>query len=545
MSESRILYLVFLLLVAVTVAVLAKRLRVPYTVALVLIGLVVGLSWQSTGIELSVDLILLIFLPPLLFEGCLNMDLEVLKRNALPVFLLAVPGLLLSVILLGGAIHLFLGVYTFGYALLLAAILSPTDPVSVLATFKEAGVGKDLSVIVEGESVFNDGIGVVLFLLIAESLRQSGGESFNLQGGIIQILREVGIGLGIGVVLGVAIHWVLGRIDDHLVEVALSLILAYGSYTLAMVLHGSGVMAVVAAGLILGNYGQFLAMSPSTRITLHAFWDVGAFLANSFVFILMGLSMHPEDFTKMVIWWAVGIFLILMILRAGICYGLMAVARLLQNRPPTRWTFVILWGGLRGTIPIALVLGLTTATFPDLVAEAAGNRVNEARAIVFGVVFLSLIVQGLTIQFVIRKLGLGGGSDEELMLHKAEGRALAAYAAERELEAMKRQGEVPEKIYLEIKERLAKETGEAVEELHGLLDAHPSLLGARRRHIEVRILQAQRTALQKAVVRGVITEDAFHPLRDQIDFLLSEGLHEASEDDPLPEEEDAVDFEDG
>ncbi|MCZ6690651.1 MAG: Na+/H+ antiporter [Planctomycetota bacterium] len=541
MSESRILYLVFLLLVAVTVAVLAKRLRVPYTVALVLVGLVVGLSWQSAGIELSVDLILLIFLPPLLFEGCLNMDLEVLKRNALPVFLLAVPGILLSVILLGGAIHLFLGtpaVYTFGYALLLAAILSPTDPVSVLATFKEAGVGKDLSVIVEGESVFNDGIGVVLFLLIAEGLRHSGGESFDLQGGTVEILREVGIGLGIGIVLGVAIHWVLGRIDDHLVEVALSLILAYGSYTLAMVLHGSGVMAVVAAGLILGNYGQFLAMSPSTRITLHAFWDVSAFLANSFVFILMGLSMHPEDFTKMVIWSAVGIFLILMILRAGICYGLMAVARLLQHRPPTRWTFVILWGGLRGTIPIALVLGLTAATFPDLVAEAAGDRVNEARAVVFGVVFLSLIVQGLTIRFVIRKLGLGGGSDEELMLHKAEGRALAAYAAERELEAMKRQGEVPEKIYLEIKERLAKETGEAVEELHGLLDGHPSLLGARRRHIEVRILQAQRTALQKAVVRGVISEDAFHPLRDQIDFLLTEGLPESSEEAPPTQGDD-------
>lgn len=576
MTESSMVNLVALLLLAVTVAVITKKIRVPYTVALVLVGVAAGALWKGDSIDLDRELILLIFLPPLLFEGCLNMDLEILRRNALPVFLLALPAVILTVVGLGALIHVLL-VDDLLLALLVAAIIAPTDPVSVLAIFRELGVGRDLSVTVEGESVFNDGIGVVLVLILADAVTGgTGGEGVGLGDGVVRFLMEVGIGLAVGLVLGGAAYLILSWVDDHLVEVVLSLILAYGSYLAADQLHGSGVISVVAAGLIMGNFGRILAMSPTTRITLSAFWDVAAFLANSLIFLLIGTHTHPEKYElggesaaavvdkaekaaetfsglpggdvpggaveggKTLIegdirmWAAVLIvFLLLLALRGVIVYGLMTACRWLQGRPPVRWIFVVFWGGLRGAIPIALVLGL----HDHLEAGIA----EEAKHLVLGVVLLSLVVQGLSMRFILRGLGLGGPSEQERVLEETEGRAIAARAAERELEVMKKNGEIPLPLYEEIRVGLEEERKRAVRELRALVEEQPTLFGARRRHVWTRILKAQRVTLQAAVRRGVISEDVLHHLTGEIDARLSEGLPEmGEEEDPSPEGGDEV-----
>ena len=514
LSDLPVDSLVALLLVAVAVAVLAKRLHLPYTVALVLAGLAVGALWQGEGIEISEDLILLIFLPPLLFEGCLNIDLGVLRRNAAPVLLLALPGTLLCILALGAAIKLVIlgSDVSWTFAFLLAAMLCPTDPVSVLAAFREMGVKRDLSVIVEGESVFNDGIGVVLFLIL---LRTLGGDTISAGQGILIFLQEILIGLAVGVALGVIAHWILGHLEDRLIEVMISLILAYGSYLAADRLEGSGVISTVAAGLIMGNYGRILAMSPSARITLSSFWDVGAFLANSMVFLLIGVGLRPETLTRgnapMKI---VGIFLMLLAVRAAITHGLLWGCRRMIHRPPARWAWLVIWGGLRGTIPIALVLSIPG----DIVAVP-----GDTRAVVFGVVLLSLVIQGISLRFVLGWLGLGGTTEEEQELELAEARAISARAAERELEAMKSYGEVPDLVYRDLRNRLAKGTDRATEELKGLLREREGLLESRKRHVATRLLEAQRVHLQRAVRRGIISEDVFGVLRDEIDARLASG----------------------
>lgn len=530
MEEPAILKLVALLLLAVAVAVLTKRVRVPYTVALVLVGLAAGALWREGRIALSHDLILLVFLPPLLFEGCLNMDLEVLRRNALPVFLLAVPGIVITILALGAIIHLILDV-EFLYALLVAAIIAPTDPISVLALFKEVGVGKDLAVIVEGESVFNDGIGVLIFLVLLGAVEAAPEAAPGLGEGSLLLLQQVGIGLGVGVLLGGAAYWVLRWIDDHLIEVVLSLILGYGSFVAAGVLGGSGVISVVAAGLIIGNYGRFLSMSPTTRITLSAFWGVAAFLVNSLVFLLIGIDTDPEKLLDGRFPWSTiaAVFAAALVLRAGICYGLMEISRRLTGRPPLRWTFVIFWGGLRGTVPIALALGIT--------GTLAGVEAEDTRHLVFGVVLLSLVFQGISIRFVLSLLGLGGRSEDERVLEETEGRALAARAAEHELETMRKRGEIPPPLYEELRVDLEAERKRAVEKLRSLVEGRPGLFGARRRHIMTRVLKAQRVALQAASHRGVISEDVLNELTGEIDARLAEGLPDPAEEKGPPMEQ--------
>jgi CPA1 family monovalent cation:H+ antiporter len=299
----------------------------------------------------------------------------------------------------------------------------------------------------------------------------------------------------------------------------ISLLLAYGSYIVADALGGSGVIAVVAAGLVMGNYGRIFTMAPSARITLSAFWDVAAFLANSLIFLLIGIDLHPGELVQreMMVWILI-IFGAVMVIRGVITYALLWICRAIKGLPPTRWIFVVFWGGMRGTIPIALVLALRDRGVPY--PEVFGQE--QAQALVFGVVLLSLLVQGLTIRPVLKWLGLAGARWDEVTLGLAAARELAARAAARELEEMKDQGEVPQSLYEELLAEVLGRKERAKAEREQVLDAHPSLQEARRRHVEVRLLEAQRVHLAQAARRGIIPEEAFHQMRDEIDARLEQ-----------------------
>ncbi|MGB4863357.1 MAG: sodium:proton antiporter [Tepidiformaceae bacterium] len=388
-----------LLLLAAVVVIITRRFHLPDTSALALAGVLFG-SFANIHPEISRDLILLAFLPPLLFEGALNIEFGEFVRRWKQIALLAVPGTLVA----AGTIALGLNVlagFSWPHAALVGIMLAPTDPVSVLATMKEHGVSGGLRALLEGESIFNDAAAIVLFSL---ALTWAFPENHHREGFLAtstELVGEVGIGVVVGLVIGFAVHRLMATVSDHLIEITLSIVCSYGAYVAADRLGGSGVMAVVFSGLLLSNYGVQMSMSTASRQRLADFWEVIAFLVNSAAFVLIGLafeisSLRDAGLVKAVVIIAVAVLVGRVIVVSGM---LVPFARWVENKPlPGPWGPAIFWGGLRGTIPIALVLGLALNE-----RELGGI---QAVPLVFSVVLLSLLGQGLTYGPLLRKLGL-------------------------------------------------------------------------------------------------------------------------------------------
>ncbi|XZN92516.1 MAG: cation:proton antiporter [Microcoleus sp.] len=368
--------------------------RIPYTLLLVIVGL--GLAFVDVRlVNLSPELILLIFLPPLLFEAAWNLKWSSLKQDLIPICLYAVLGVLISIA--GVAIGLNqLANLSLATALLIGATLSATDPVSVTALFRELGVGNRLTTLMEGESLFNDGMAVVAFgFLVAFSQGTA-----NLSAGPIlsQLITVVGIGLGIGGLIGFAISYLTQRFDLPLVEQSLTLVSAYGTYLIAEDLGGSGVIGVVTTGLILGNFGSRIGMNPRTRIIVSEFWEFLAFFVNSIVFLLIGDQIRFASLGENLDAIAVTIAGVILT-RAIAIYGLGSLSnRFANSEIPLGDRTVLWWGGLRGAVSVALALS---------VPESLPGR-DVVIATVFGTVLFTLLVQGLTIGSVLEKLDLLG-----------------------------------------------------------------------------------------------------------------------------------------
>jgi CPA1 family monovalent cation:H+ antiporter len=407
-----------MLVVAAVVGIVVKRIRLPYTVALAVIGLLLALVpglFPAIGeIHLTHDFIFFVLLPPLLFHGSLHMDLSMLHRNVRRIAVLALPGVIFSTVVVGLLVSAAWGIWNEEngklVGLLFGAMVAATDPVSVLAIFKECKVPERLRYIVEGESLFNDGTAVVIFSLILGFLTGSTQEFhfFEIVGRFLFVCTG---GIGIGVVLGYIVYRVLNRLNDHLVEVTITIVLAYGSFWLAENsplhpggMHLSGVLATVTAGLVLGNFGTEMTMSAKTRETVLTFWEVLEFLVNSVLFIMIGVQLRQVQvvglkFEYILIWTAV---LISLFGRALTVYTAMGLTRWFARPMPYRWSHVFFWGGLRGAIPIALVLSLVPEG-----TESGIPHAGELKTAVFALVFFSTVVQGLTMKPLLKRLGIG------------------------------------------------------------------------------------------------------------------------------------------
>ena len=299
--------IIVLLLIASVVAIVARRFNIPYTVGLVLMGLALGLL-SPQKFEVSPQLILALLVPPLVFEAAFHIRLDDLRRDFWLIVLLAVPGVIFTTLMVGWVVSQGTGL-AIGLALVFGALVSATDPVSVVALFRRLGAPRRLQVLLEGESLFNDGTAIVMFSLTT-AIVLSG--SFSLTSNIAGFLTVSGGGILVGITLGLLISTFIGRIDEPLVETMLTAILAFGSYLLAESFHVSGVLAVVAAGLVNGNAGP-RGMSPTTRIVVYNFWETAAFLANSFVFLLVGFAI---DLTQLIANWIAIAWAILAVLLA-------------------------------------------------------------------------------------------------------------------------------------------------------------------------------------------------------------------------------------
>lgn len=506
MAELPLHLALLLLLVAAAVAVAVKFVRLPYTIALVIVGAAIGASGIFPPFRLSKELLLGVLLPPILFEGALYMDLDKLRRNWRPIGALALMGTIISAALIGAGAHYLLRL-DWPVALLLGVIVSPTDPASVLALFRRLRLER-LTVIIEGESVFNDGLAVVLFGLMLSFAASAGASPL---GAALEFFQVVFIGTGVGVGFGYLVFRLLAHIDDYLIEGLLTLILAYASFLVAEALGGSGVIAVVLAGLIIGNYGRTLSMSPTTRVNLTSFWEFGSFLANSLLFLLIGLGLAQVELAlRPVLFYIFATIVIVLLARAAAIYSLCGLLNVMREGIPLPWQHLIFWGGLRGSIPIALVLGLH-----GVVSLEVDNLLLTT---VFGVVAFSLIVQGLTLGPLVRGLKLaraGSPISEELL-----GREGAWQAALNELEGLRSRGELSQRAYATLRTEYEGRLKNLQEQLAELEE--PEVLAGERRYAARRALHAARAALRLALERGVISEDVYRKLGREIDRELKE-----------------------
>ncbi len=486
-----------LLLIACAVGIVVKFIRLPYTIALVLVGLFVGMTKILPEIPLTKDLVFLLILPPLLFEGALNMDIEHLRENIKQISLLAILGVLISTIVVGLILHRILGI-PLEIALLFGAMISPTDPVSVLATFKSLGAPKKLSTILEGESILNDGTGVVLFGILLEMVKHG---SLDLAKGVAEFMIVCIGGMAIGFALGYLAYRFLAYIDDHLIEISITLILAYSSFLIAEEFHFSGVIAVVCAGLVIGNYGRLFSMSPSTRIALTDFWSFAVFVINSIVFLLIGIDTHLDVFHE---WKAIGVaILAVLIARAIAVYPILSLFRL-----PNVWKHIVFWGGLHGTIPVALALSLGEVPHRGLLASMT-----------FGVVLFSLVVQGLSLEFIARKVFREPRKEE---FEETFARFIALKHAEAELGKLVEEG----KIVKSIADSIERELEDKIRNLHKKLEsfiAEDSIISAEIvKRAYKSVLNAQKSAIRDAVMKGLISEDVASEIIKEIDSKIAE-----------------------
>jgi len=527
--------LILLFVVATAVAIAVQRLAVPYTVALVFTGLVLGLLHAFEAPHLTKALLFNVFLPGLLFEAAFHIEFKRFWRNRLTINSLALPGVVAAIALtatiltpVANGLH-FVQDFTWKHALVFGAIISATDPIAVVAIFKSLGVPKRLSVLLEGESLLNDGVAIVIFTL---SLALVTGTVVTAGGLAFDFIKIVGIGALIGTGVGLAVSQVIKQVDDPMIEITLTTIAAYGSFLAAEHFHYSGVIATVSAAMLCGNYGARVGMSPSTRIAVETFWEYVAFALNSIVFLLIGLEVHFQ--ALLASWQAILVaYLVVTGGRALIIFGASSLLRRTRERIPWAWSVILTWGGLRGGLPMVLVLSLPK-DFPHR---------ELLVSMTFGVVILSILVHGLTMSHLLRWLGIVRGHQERAVYELTRGKLQAAHAVLEELDRMSHvhftNPEVLAGLRREYEQKVERDSA-ALDELHlEKQQLHAEELQWARRHL----LMVEKGVVIDAFHRGHLSQAVQEKLLADIDAQLlrleSGETDEPNEQEPSSDRTDA------
>jgi len=492
-----------LLLLASLIGIVTERLRVPYTTGLVLIGLVLAFGGRQ-DINVSPQLILGLLVPPLIYEAAFQVKARDLFRDLAPIISLAIPGVLLTTFLVGGVLYWGTD-FSLITALLFGSLIAATDPVAVVALFRSLGVPKRLQLLIEGESLFNDGTAIVIFNLMV-TIAVTG--YFNLADSVINFMLVAGGGLVIGFVLGLLISLAISTIDNPLIETTLTSVLAFGSYIIAEQFHVSGVLAVVAAGIVSGNLGP-QRMAPTTRILVYNFWEYAAFLANSFIFLLIGLQI---DLNIILTDWNAILWAILAVLvaRAASIYGLSWIG----SGVPMRFKHVLYWGGLRGAISLALALSLPASL---------GDQRAVIQSMAFGVVLFTLLVQGSTMKPLINRMGLIEKSKAQTEYESLNARAVMARTAYNQLESMYNDGILSRHVWSVLSTPIEKHADTLLDAAARTMSSHPDV---ETRELESAIqeaLKTERAALRTLLRNGNISEETFAELVHEVDSALTEN----------------------
>jgi CPA1 family monovalent cation:H+ antiporter len=493
-----------LILVVSLVAMAVRSLRVPYEVALVVVGLLIAAT-RPVHIGLTPELILGVLVPPLVFEAAFQLNFRQVRRCLPAILTLAVPGVVLTTLIVGILIPLVTPLPAAA-AFVFGAAIAATDPVAVVALFRRLGVPVRLNVLIEGESLLNDGTAIVVFnlmLVVALSGRLDAPQAIG---------NFVVVSVG-GSLVGLAMGWLISRliatVDDYLIEITLTTVLAFGSYLVAEQLHVSGVLAVVAAGLVNGNLGP-RGMSPTTRIVLFNFWEYVAFLANSLIFLLIGTQMNLAQLGAawQPIGWAV---LAVLAARAVVVYGLQWVMGRTCEPLPASWLHVLAWGGLRGAISLALVLSLPVTLGTDRAL---------IQVMAFGVALFSLLVQGTTMNWLLQRLHVVARSEVQADYERRHARLIAVRAASEHLDRLHRQGLLSTQAWEALRPDLDRRVAAMADAVHQVLQAAPDLQAKELDTARRELLRAQRSALAGLRRDGVIGDEIYDELAQEIDAVL-------------------------
>jgi len=381
-----------LLFVASLVAMAARRFDFPYSVGLVAAGIALAALAPGAAPPLTPGLIYYIFLPPLVFEAAIQIPWRPFRRELPLLIALVTFGVAIAAIVVAGGMHWLLGWSWIG-AGMFGVLIAATDPVAVIAAFKTMKVEPRLHLLVEAESLLNDGVAAVGFAVLL-SIAVEGGA---MGGGAIafDLFKTIVGGVLAGAAIAVPLIVIAGRASDRLVEVTLTVLIAYGSFLLAEHFHTSGVLATLTAGLIVGNYGFLGAISDDGRSGVLHHWEFVAFLVNSLIFILIGGREAEMPFDA-VLEAAVIATVLSLAGRAAAVYPVMASFARTHLSVPWKYKHVLFWGGLRGALALALALNV-----PVTVPER-----DTIIVVSFAVVAFSIFVQGLSMPWLTRRMGL-------------------------------------------------------------------------------------------------------------------------------------------
>jgi CPA1 family monovalent cation:H+ antiporter len=509
-----------MLIAAITTMASKKVSKLPLTILLVFVG--IGISAASQHVpglhvvqdfHLTPELVLFVFIPTLIFESAVNLDARQVARNIWPILAMAVPGLMISTAIIGFMIN-WLTDFELLVALLLGSILSATDPVAVIAIFKSLGVPERLTVLVEGESLFNDATALVLATLLIGIL--ASGEGFSsdvVLDGVIEFFVVFLGGVLVGWFLAILAGQTLGNIEsDPAIEITLTTILAYFSFIIAEhAFHVSGIMAVVAAGLTIGSWGKS-KISPSIEEFMEHFWEYLAYLANALIFLMVGMQMNLETLWNSID--LIGIVVVAMLIsRAVVVFGLTPLVGKIPGTESVGIPFqqVMYWGGLRGAIALAIVLSMPPFEYKDTLI-----------AIVMGAVLFTLVVQGLTIESVVKFLGLDKLSIAD-SLAKVEGDRNARQEGLERLSGLVSGGMFSQRIADNIREKCERELEELALELNEMHDRMKPL--DELSIVAMRCLVREKARYHELFSRGLINEYAFRELDHNVDSQLDDLRH--------------------
>ena len=404
-----LLILVALLIAMPLILFISRRLRLQYTVAMVVVGLAVSALPLRGHFEVSPALAVTILLPGLVFEAAYRLDAVELRRTFGGVALLAVPGVIVCAAVVAVVLHLATGL-PLGESFIVGAIVSATDPVAVVATMRQLKAPPRLVTLIDAESLFNDGTAVLVYAIALGALGGGNSLSDDALSFVVGIVASVAIGTAVGLLIA----RVAALTTDHLIELTLTLLAAYGTYVLADLLHQSGIISVVVAGIVIGTYGWRTSFSDRAREAIDTVWEFLAFVLTAIAFLLIGLAIPLEALGNAALPIAWGVVAVLAG-RALVVYGLLGGSSRLAHRlgiassVPISWLHVMNWTGLRGAVAMALALSL-----PSDVPDRA-----LLQGTAFGIVLFTVLVQGTTAQRVVRWAGVKQEGEAELAVVEA------------------------------------------------------------------------------------------------------------------------------
>ena len=508
-TEIKLALLLILLMLACTVAISAKFLRLPYSVSLVLAGLVIGQLKILPPIELSYDLVLFICLPALIFEAAWNLNSKDLLKQLRPVSVLAILGVFItlftSIVILNK-----IALVNLSIAILFGAIIAATDPISVLAVFKQLGIDQKIVIILEGESLFNDGVAVVIFGFAISFVL--GNLSFNINpvNIIIKFLLVIMGGALLGVIIGIVAGKFKLFFKNHLLAITISGVVAYGSFLVGELFHVSSVIAAIMASLVFTNTKN--NMGASARLALNGFWEYAAFMVNSLLFLLIGLQMNLQLLIQEYKLISLGIITILLA-RFILIYGLSFIYQNQDHKLKLNEKHIVFLGALRGGLSMALALSLP-AQIPHR---------NQIIVLTYGVVLFTLIVPGLSIEYVVKKLKLIPQYFSELLTYeKLKTTLILEQNALTALKDIFQKGEIELTLYDEMQNQLKQKITNLLTQIQELHLNNELIRSTQNKMIQQKLYEIRKDSLIQEIHLNAINNDLANEILTELDENIEE-----------------------